>query len=97
MSARQSNLLKLTSLVLLVIVFYCFTINVLNYFTVGSFASPLSPRSLFEEISGKYLYYLIGLLSCLLVIFLLHKHGKYLISITVSVAVIAVSAAVDAV
>ena len=88
MLVRQSNFPKLTSVFLLVIVIYLLIVNAFNYFTADSFASPLIPRSTFDEISRTHLHFSVVLLSCLIVAFLLYKRGKYIISIVVSAAVI---------
>lgn len=90
MFARKSNFPKLTSIILLVIVIYLFIINIFNYFTAGSFASPLIPRNTFDEISKTYLRFAVVLLACLILAFLLHKRGKYIVSIVVSVVVIVI-------
>jgi hypothetical protein len=90
MFARQSNFSKLTSIIVLVIVIYFFIVNIFNYFTAGSFASPLIPRSTFDEISKIYLRFAVVLLACLIVAFLFHKREKYFISIVVSLVVIVI-------
>ena len=88
MFTRQSNFPKVICIVLLVIVGYLFIINIFNYFTAGSFVSPLIPKSTFEEIPKTYLRFALLFLSCLIIAFAFYKRGKYLISIGVSVAVI---------
>lgn len=87
MFIRQSTVSKITSIILLIFIGYLFVVNTFNYLTVGSFAGPLIPRNTFEEISRVYLHLAIILALGLIAAFLLHKRGKYIISIAVCIAV----------
>jgi len=87
MSAKKLSISKVASAILLLIIAYLVVINTFNYFTVGSFASPLLPKNSFEEISKLYLQFSITSALCLIIAFFFHKRGKYFISIGLTTAV----------
>jgi hypothetical protein len=87
---RRSSALKITSIILLIFIGYLFVIHGINYFRVGSFASPLIPQNAFDEISRLYLHCMIFLALGLIVAFLLYKHSRYFISIVVCIVVFAI-------
>jgi hypothetical protein len=87
MFISQSNIPKATSMILLRFIGYLFVINTFKYFTTGSFASPLIPKSSFEEIARTYLQFAIVLALSLVAAFLLHKRGNYIILTDVCIVV----------
>jgi len=81
MPIRQLSISKVLSVIFLIITACLFVVNIFNYLTAGSFASPLMPRSSLEKISRTYLIFAIILILFLVIAFLFHKRRKYIISI----------------
>ena len=83
MSKNKTRILKRISVITWMATFAFFAFSIIGYFrTPSQMASPIIPESTIDLIARPYLRVSCILFVCLFTAFLLHKFGKYVVSIS---------------